>query len=257
MSEEARLLNEAGMVKFTAAAALASGEVIDLGEGRPAVVSGLKGFAIGDPASAFTRGRFAFKSASATTFAVRDPVYWDVSANLAITEASAEPGDLYLGPALKAKTSGQLEVEVDMGECCPPETVPYLSRVVEFDCDGTEALNTIKTLIPAARNKTGLILLAGIGRITEVFAGAAQDQGIVTLEDSDGTDLGTLTPSDAGADAVGDVVLSTGKVLGGATGDAIVTVAAGKGVQAKLTQIASGAGAAGKIKVRALVCSVT
>ena len=48
------------------------------------------------------------------TFAAGDDVYWDASGNTAIAAASALADDFRLGPAVLAKTSGQLVVTVDL-----------------------------------------------------------------------------------------------------------------------------------------------
>ncbi len=113
----------------------------------------------------------------------------------------------------------------------------------------TTALNKA-LLIHATENQNGLLITEAIGLITTVMAGATQDQGIVTLQDTDGTTLGIIfTPSDAGADAVDDKVEGVGTARQAATGVAMVVVPAGKGVQATVTQICSGSGAAGAMKM--------
>ncbi|MBX3396508.1 MAG: hypothetical protein KF841_14195 [Phycisphaerae bacterium] len=122
----------------------------------------------------------------------------------------------------------------------------------ELDCE-TGVTPTSSVLIPALFNKTSLLVFAVCGVITEVFAGASQDQGIITIQDTDGTPINlTLTPTDAGADALNDIVQEGGSsatVVNAATGNLGAVAAAGKGIQAAVTQATSGAGAAGKMKV--------
>jgi hypothetical protein len=83
------------------------------------------------------------------------------------------------------------------------------------------------------------------------MVGSTEDQGIITVENTDGTDIGTLTASDAAADAIGDIIAGSLDVLDSATGTAIgaAVVAAGKGIQGKVTQQTTGGTPAGKIKV--------
>ena len=107
-------------------------------------------------------------------------------------------------------------------------------------------------LVHPTENQNGLYVHSAWGIVTEQFGGDTEDQGIVTLQDTAGTTLGiTLTPSDAGADAVGDIVaaVANSTLANAATGSALVMVPAGKGVQAKVTQLASGTSAAGGMKV--------
>jgi len=105
-------------------------------------------------------------------------------------------------------------------------------------------------LIHATENQNGLLITEAFALVTTVMAGGTQDQGIITLQDTDGTTLGvTFTPSDAGADAVDDKVEGVGSARQAATGVAMVVVPAGKGVQAVVTQLCSGTSAAGAMKV--------
>lgn len=124
-----------------------------------------------------------------------------------------------------------------------------VSFVREFDCEDGEDGDAV-TLIPAHLNPNGLLILNVVGRVTEQFGGGTEDQGVITIKDtkSSPTTLTTLTASDSGADAVGDIVV--GYVIGGATtGDAGEFIDAGYGVTAQVTQATSGASAAGKIQV--------
>lgn len=124
------------------------------------------------------------------------------------------------------------------------ELVPI---VYEFDTEtGVDA--TAHTLVPASQNPRGLLILGVFGRVTEVFGGASEDQGIVTVQDEDDTAIATLTPTNAGADALGDIIVGY-SAYAASTGAATKTVAAGKAVEGIVSQATSGAGAAGKMKV--------
>lgn len=248
MAAEALLYGDECVIDDVASGAVASGEVLRLSDGRAAVNSGLKAAATNDSIAQRVCGLFKIASASATTFSKGDPVFWDASASAAVPAAANLDGaaDHYLGTAVAAKTSGQLTVIVDLNAGFQ-RLRPF---VFEFD---TETDTDVHTLIPAYMNPTGLQLLSIIGIVSEVFGGASQDQGIVTVKDGAGTPntLCTLTPSDAGADAVGDVIQGAGaaNAILSATGVAVKQVAAGLAVTGTVTQATSGAGAAGKMKV--------
>ncbi len=243
--------------KLVAAGALAAGEVRQLADSRSSTVEGLTAVAAGQTCSERSKGILKFAAASGTTFAKGDPVYWDSSANQAIAPSQTLSGveDHYLGVAHKAKVSGETVVEVDLN------AQPYLCSfpvtfAKEFDCedlqDETATVKNTWTLIPANVNKRGLLILAVYGLVTEVFGGATQDQGIVTVKDSSANTIATLTPTDVGADALNDIIIGTNKGFGAVTGDAVKTVAAGASVLGQVTQETTGAGAAGKMKVYVL-----
>jgi len=243
---EAAFVKEQGVLDAIASGAVASGEVILAADGRASVALGLQAKASGDPVAYATEGQFALASASDTLFAAGAPVFWDASANLAVTAATADlaAGDFYCGPAVVAKASGDLVVQVDLNV----GSIPLVPIVVEFDCQ-TGVDDTTHTLIPAAMNPRGLLILGVYGRVSEQFAGT-EDQGVVTIKDTAGTPntIGTLTPSDAGADDVGDIIAGSCNVVGAATGTAAVSVAAGLGVTGAVTTPTTGS-AAGKMKV--------
>ena len=103
-------------------------------------------------------------------------------------------------------------------------------------------------LIPAAANPGGIIIKSIFGRVTEAFVGSSEDQGIVTVYDQANNALATLTPSNAGADAIGDLITGY-HLLAGTTGDALKVVAAGAFVDCKVTQNTAGGSPAGKMAV--------
>jgi predicted RecA/RadA family phage recombinase len=248
---EALFRQMTGQIQEIATGDVASGEVVWLEDGRAAVRDGLQAAASGDAVTYVTEGHFALASAAATTFSKGDPVFWDASANQAVAASVAIDGadDFYLGLAVKAKVNGDTTVLVDLN------AIPFAQGVIqsfvyEFDCEtGKDA--AVHTLIPAKWNKRGLVILGCYGLVSEVYAGGDQDQGIVTIKDSEAAPntLSTLTVSDGGGDAANDVVIGINPVIGVATGAAVKTVAAGKAVTGAVTQATAGAGAAGKMKV--------
>lgn len=98
----------------SAAAAYNPGNVVVncCGDGRTGIVAGLEAVASGDPVTFYVTGQYEVSSASATTFSAGDLVYWDDTNNLAKTAGAS--GYVLLGRAVKAKTSGQLVVLVEI-----------------------------------------------------------------------------------------------------------------------------------------------
>lgn len=251
--------NDGDAHRATATTAGKGGDILPLPDGRASFVEGLAPYAVGDALSLRKEGIARVVSASGTTFAAGEEVYYDVSAGLAIRYDSANLNsaeDYYLGTAHKAKTAGTTSVEVEFNAHCfrPAIPVPYPQELPCADTlDETAGVKNVHTLIPANHNKRGFLVLGIYGVVTEVFAGATQAVGIVTAKDGDGNVLSTLTVSGGGADALNDIVVGTNKVWGAATGDAIKVVPAGKSITAQVTQETSGSGAAGKLRVYALV----
>jgi len=251
---EAQYVKDEGVLDFIASDIVASAEVRKMPDGRAGVAQGLQAKAIGDAVGYAVEGQFRLASASATTFAAGDQVFWDLSGNVAIPASQAIAEDFYVGPAVVAKIATELDVQVDLNilpRANGPTAflgVPLQPTVYEFDCQ-TGVDTAVHTLIPAAQNPRGLIIMGVYGIITEVFAGT-EDQGVVTIKDTADTPatIGTLTPSDGGADAQYDVIVGTGGIFGASTGAAAKIVAAGKGVTGQVTTVTTGS-AAGKVKV--------
>jgi predicted RecA/RadA family phage recombinase len=84
-------------------------QVVQCPSGRAGVIDQLKPAVEGDHCKAVTEGRYAFPAASGTTFSVGAEVGWNDTTRKAVAAAD---GDWKLGIAARAKTSGQLEVEV-------------------------------------------------------------------------------------------------------------------------------------------------
>lgn len=190
------------------------------------------------------------KENTVQTFAIGDTVIYDVSAGRAVppnltVDADA---DYEIGVAVLAAAATDLYVFV-----LPERQVRSRYAALEpfvYEFDSEELIDvTAHTLIPAWMNRHGLLFMGAYGLITEVYAGAGEDQGIVTIEDSDGNDLSTLTATNAGADAVNDVIIGTNDIYTATSGDAAKIVPAGKGIRGITTQFTAGAGKAGKMKV--------
>jgi predicted RecA/RadA family phage recombinase len=262
------LLRPAGAIKETASGAIASGAPGKTADGRANFLEGQQAAISGDAVSKRTEGFVLVPAASGTTFAKGADVIWDASAGLAVNPAltGIDGGaDYFVGKCSRAKVSGELFVEVELNTRSLRPAVPQ-PFVCEFDCeDGQDETSSVKNehvLVPAEFNRHGLLILAVYGVVTEVFAGDGEDQGVVTVRDASNNTLATLTTTDPVApsegveevlaDAVGDVIVGTNKLIGATTGAAIKTVAAGQYIDAQVTQETAGTGKAGKMKVYVL-----
>lgn len=238
-------------VDYTPSVAVTAGDPVRLADGRVGIA--VRDIAANKLDAVRVKGIFEGAANSADTWNKGDTLVWDASAGKLVAKALALDGsaDLVIGPAQAAKTNGQTTARAALNEGPRNSGVQIQQVVYEFDTEtGVDAATHV--LIPAEQNPYGLLLLGVYGIVTEVFGGASQDQGIVTVEDTDGTDICTLTPSDAAADVVNDVIVGTADLFSAATGDAAKVVPAGKGVRGVVTQVTAGAGAAGKMKVYCL-----
>lgn len=225
-----------------AAAAIAACLIVQVPDGRAGVTQNQRALEAGEQYSAAVSGIFDVPSASATTFAKGQDVWIDVANDVAVPFSTALIGgtDFRLGKASVAKASGVTTVRVDFNA-----EVSCQVFAPELDC--TDATATA-ILIPAEQNTTGFIVEEIFSEITEGFAGDTEDQGIVTVADEDDSAIATLTPTDAGADATGDIIVGYSRPAA-TTGAELKKVAAGKAVKASVSQAASGTSLAGKMVV--------
>ena len=252
MSAEAIRKNAGGVVKFTAGTTYSSGEIIQLPDGRAAVIAGLKPVASGDAVGAETEGEFDVLSASGTTFAAGAPVYWDASASLAITAPGAVD-DLLLGVATVAKVSGQTRVSVDFnrgfgGAGSSVQRAAWMTRAVVLD----HADTTEHVLVAANENPNGLLVAFFGGVVTEEPAGSSEDQLELTLYDEDDNVLSVAITTNTTPDAVGDIIVGTRTLASATTGLVASVIPAGKAAYAKVSQATAGT-PAGAVRVSALV----
>ncbi|MGB0768985.1 MAG: capsid cement protein [Phycisphaeraceae bacterium] len=122
---EATLLGgEHTTVSITLSADAASGEVIQLGDLRAAIVTGLnatQGLKSGDKAQVITRGPIRLKKALATDLSSTNAIYWDESGNLAIAGPGAT-GDFLAGRKIGGGTTSDTYVDVDLNAPAGTET---------------------------------------------------------------------------------------------------------------------------------------
>lgn len=243
------------VMDYTPASATAGGILVNPGGGFMGATE--RNLAASEAGALALEGIRRYKKDGTTgpTFAVGDTIVWDHSANLAVALALGHDGgnDKACAICTKAATASH-----DFVEGMPIQAIDRHAAIRPFiqtvDC-GVATAAAAATMIPAYMNMHGLVLVNAFALVVEAFAGATEDQGIVTLEDSDGTDICTFTAADASADAIGDILIGSLSLCqddsGDLSGSAWKTVAAGKGVQVLATQLTSGAGLTGQMKVYA------
>ena len=112
MTAEATLYLEGDQVRFTALAALASGEVLQVPDGRAGYIANLRGFVLGDQAAAQVEGIVeVLKTADINLLAGGD-AFWDTSAGTATYKIA--DGDFYLGRAAEDSLAAATTVKVDL-----------------------------------------------------------------------------------------------------------------------------------------------
>lgn len=135
--------NDHHQVSKVSGAAYNPGDVVIncVGDGRVGVVAGLEAVASGDPVTFYVEGKYEVACASATTFSAGDLVYWDDANNTAKTTAGVAGTSDWklLGRAVKAKTSGQLVVLVEIN-------LPVRFVGGEVTLDGTNPTSVVTGL---------------------------------------------------------------------------------------------------------------
>lgn len=236
------------VVDHTPATALTAGTPVRLTDGRIGIPR--VDLAAGELGAVAVVGLFEVPKASATVFAAGDEIWWDASASQAVgAHAAGLDADLdyRLGIAAAAAANGAAHVLMELNGT-RADAIP---QSLEFEFDVADGDTDVHVLLDPELNETGLLIEEIVAEVVEQMAGSSQDQGIVTIKNTAGSPatLATLTPSDAAADAVGDVVV--GYLLHAAsTGDALKKVAAGLGITGQVTQQTAGGTPAGKLRVR-------
>jgi predicted RecA/RadA family phage recombinase len=112
---EASIYNDSDVVDVTTpAAGYASGEVIQLADGRAAYVGGLQAKTSGEAAGAKTSGQVTVTKTSGVVVLKGAPLYWDRSANTATPLKALAGGDFFLGVSLEDAASTATTVVVDL-----------------------------------------------------------------------------------------------------------------------------------------------
>lgn len=112
MTAEAIYLKDSDVVTFVAGAALASGEVFQLPDGRAGVIQGLNARASGDQAGLRVRGIVTVLKTADINILQGGRVFWDRSASTATYKAAS--GDFYMGVAAADSLAAATTVQVDL-----------------------------------------------------------------------------------------------------------------------------------------------
>jgi len=114
MTAEATYSGNPEVLDFVAAVARASGEVIQLPDGRAGVVQGLKAVDAGDPLGVRVSGVVTVAKTASVVILPGGRVYWDRSANTATPLQTAAGGDFFIGVAPAGAASAATTVVVDL-----------------------------------------------------------------------------------------------------------------------------------------------
>ncbi len=98
----------------TPSAGYASGEVIQLTDGRAAVVLGLKTKVSGDPAALGTRGQFTLTKGASLVVLEGAPLYWDRSLGSVTPLKAVAGGDFFIGVAVADVAAATLTCVVEL-----------------------------------------------------------------------------------------------------------------------------------------------
>lgn len=111
MSEANKYQDDANTIDYTPDAAITGGEVIQLADGRAAVIN--SDLASGEPGGASAEGVYSVAKTASIVFLKGDDVFWDHSANTA-TYKQVSDRDFWLGTAYEDAAAAATEVKVQL-----------------------------------------------------------------------------------------------------------------------------------------------
>lgn len=153
--------------QITPAAGYASGEVIQLADGRAAFVAGLVARVSGDHAGLKTSGQVTLAKTATVVILKGAPLYWDRSANTVTPLKAVAGADFFVGVAVADATSAATTVVVDLN-VQPNYTIDVLR-------DPTD------TVVVLTAGTPGLTMGAGYGKITFSATAEAQKVDIMSI----------------------------------------------------------------------------
>jgi predicted RecA/RadA family phage recombinase len=121
------------------AAGYASGEVIQLSDGRAAVRDGLRALVAGEQASLRTAGQFTLAKTASVVILEGDLVYWDRSVGTATPLRAVAGADFPVGTAVMDAASADTTVVVDLNKR-PVYTIDLLRDPTDTVLVGSAAL---------------------------------------------------------------------------------------------------------------------
>jgi hypothetical protein len=138
-----------------------------------------------------TQGDFELAIASLATTDIGASVYASDDATATLNPDNAS----YIGYVVDFVSTGVGIVRLQTGNLIRGQSYTAVGTV---DCETGQTPSTV-VLVPASLNSNGMVVRSAYAVVTEQFAGSTQDQGIVTLQDSDGSSINiTFTAADAG-----------------------------------------------------------
>lgn len=140
MAAEAIYKNAPTVNQLTAAAAVASGEVYQLSNGRAAVYQGQNAASSGDLVDLVDTGKFTVTKATSQVWIKGAPIWWDHSANAAtcVEPIGAGDRDFYLGCAVEDVVAATATGVVDLNK--------PVSYIIDSSSDNFD-FNIIKTVV--------------------------------------------------------------------------------------------------------------
>ena len=239
---------------YTSATAKSAGEIVQLPDGRAAVVQ--RDLAASELGVVYVGGVFEVTKATGTAYTEGDPLVWDASADEAVAGRGAVE-DFLLGATHADAASGDTSMKIRLnagaaGNASLSAAPVVATRGVTLAHDDT----TEHTILSADDNRArnGMVVAAFFGVVTEQPVGDSEDQLILDLLDEDDNVLSQITTSDGTTDAVGDLVQGTRTLANGSTGDVAPDVGNGKALKVKVSQATAHSGTpAGEVRVQALV----
>jgi predicted RecA/RadA family phage recombinase len=145
---EATLYKDADTLDVvTPSAGYSAGEVIQLPDGRAAVVQGLTARVENDPAALKTSGQHTLAKTASVVILDGDPIYWDRSANTATPLRAVAGADFPIGVAVGDAASADATVVVDLN-VKPVYVVDLLRDPTDSVTVLTAATNVVNIVSP-------------------------------------------------------------------------------------------------------------
>ena len=146
MTAEATLYKDANAnaIDITAPADLSSGQVLQLADGRAAIVAGLKDPDSDDPATLLTAGQFTVAKTASIVILDGGEVMWDHSANSATIPLYGTSKDFYLGRAVGDAASADTTMVVELNA---PKDSAYIT--LQRDSFASALINTAGIMFAA------------------------------------------------------------------------------------------------------------
>ncbi|GIW81488.1 MAG: hypothetical protein KatS3mg105_3295 [Gemmatales bacterium] len=153
---EATILRERHDMRLTAAAAIASGEVYQLPDGRAGVYCGLNAASSGDRVKFATSGQFTVAKASNVEVIDGAPLWWDHSANAATPVPQFGSRDFFIGSAVGDAAASASTCVVNLN--VKPEYIVDINGVIGGGGGDTVTVQT--TGSPSVVSRGGMTIFA-------------------------------------------------------------------------------------------------